>query len=1364
MSRSFDDGASKVLRRRVATINETRYVIAELAEAGAYMISVGHRVEGALDIERLSTCFAEVVGRHEALRTGFAISGTAVEARVHSARNFGFKHILVDEIGPGAFRDWAVPLVFDDVQPDLPETLVRLLVAEANGYWRFTVAMHHSISDGFSRGVANRELLKLYAGETLPDVGAYADFIGNAPEVAEPDIAAAIEAFPVPAPMPPDGSLSDDGDTRGLFIEREIHDLGPALRKLGKQHGASKFGVLGAVYALGLQAFSGETRLSSFFQSEGRRIVGAPNSVIGPFSNTLPLDLSFDPGMSFVDLAKAITGRVQESLMFEAAPITERIAEAGKAPSVSLNMFPPAPRIRAGDLEVGPREFLDRRTEFDLNLVWAEDSGVMRARAFYDSAKLSSDRADAFLKLQLRLIERAIEDADQSCEALLVAAYADAPAQIAARETETPTRRIHEDFFERADAQPDAPAVVTSTETVTYATLRDRALGYARALQDAGADPKRTVAILAHRRPDLVAAILGISAYGAPFVVIDTEYPWARIQAILKTADVAHAFAIEDAAQDTVTYNATFLSPADGSSDPHLAQRGAPRAIAYHLFTSGTTGEPKRISHPDTTLMRFVDWQKERLGPRPFKTMLLAGLSHDPVMRDIFLPLSSGGAVIVPHEDEIRNPSALRGLIAAEEPDTLHITPASGQLIAMGAEPDLAFPSLHFIYWGGDRVELSRVTEWRGFAPGARQFNLYGTTETPQAALIHEIADDAGSFRVPNGMPPPWNGVRVEWNDHPVSEGALGEIVVELADPVYGSRDGSADGSGGPKTTHKTGDYGFMLPGTGVQVVGRRDNQVKINSLRIELSEITGQAEQIKGVRQAVTIQLEGENRDLVVFAVADKGVTQGKVRIGLERVLPKYMVPARVVLLDSLPLTQNGKIDLAALRSWELAAASASEDLTPPQTPEEHRLVGIWEEVLGVSPIGVTTSFLDLGGDSLNAIRLMIEMERSGLPETSVQAILQGATIRDLASGAFTAGSAADSGPIAPGPLLSRSALHALRGLLVLILVAGHWMPGLVERSPALARLDTFLSPLFKMSTPGFAIIFGASLGYFKFDIFRQQPKVFHRQIWIGVVILLGAMVLLSVIDLLTAALEGRPFTWHFFFMTYYNVLGFYLLALLTTPLWFRVINQAPTIWIGAIGLIGLFILLDLGMRWALLRFEPEGLIQLIRLYATAKFSYFSLGVGALTGILIGLAVRAQPDLPLHRIFIASALGLIAAGLTWGLLVGQLESLMGQSRRVEYWKWCLYLGSVMTLAAIFWSFISSVGIRAGASGVALKLLVSIGVLALPFFVFHGLILSLKSLTEAVGIPDVLGLVIVLAFFFGLGGIAVSRVWRLYFS
>ena len=120
--------------------------------------------------------------------------------------------------------------------------------------------------------------------------------------------------------------------------------------------------------------------------------------------------------------------------------------------------------------------------------------------------------------------------------------------------------------------------------------------------------------------------------------------------------------------------------------------------------------------------------------------------------------------------------------------------------------------------------------------------------------------------------------------------------------------------------------------------------------------------------------------------------------------------------------------IDLAALRSWELAAASASEDFTPPQTPEEHRLVGIWEEVLGVSPIGVTTSFLDLGGDSLNAIRLMLEMERSGLPETSVQAILQGATIRDLASGAFTAGSAADSGPIAPGPLLSRSALHALR------------------------------------------------------------------------------------------------------------------------------------------------------------------------------------------------------------------------------------------------------------------------------------------------------------------------------------------------
>jgi non-ribosomal peptide synthetase component F len=728
-SQGLHGNASEVLRSRDATVNETRYVIAELAEAGSYMISMGHRVEGALDVERLRTSFAEVVGRHEAMRTGFVIAGRIVEARVHSARKFGFSHITVDEIGPEAFRNWALPLVFDGVQLDLPETLVRLLVAEAKGYWRFTVAMHHSISDGFSRGVVNRELLKLYAGETLPDVGAYADFIGNAPEIAEADTAAAIEAFPIPAPIPPDGSLTGDGDTRGLFIEREIDDLGPALRRLGKQRGASKFGILGAVYALGLRAFSGETHLSSFFQSEGRKILGAPNSVVGPFSNTLPLDLSFDPGTSFADLARDITGRVQASLDFEAAPITERIADAGKAPSVSLNMFPPAPRIRAGGLEVGPREFLDRRTEFDLNLVWSEDSGVMRARAFYDSAKISPERADAFLMLQHRLIERALEAPDQSCEALLIAAHAGAPASIAAKETPTPTRRIHEDFFDRAEAQPDAQAVVTSAETLTYATLRDRALGYSQALQDADADPERTVAILARRRPDLVAAILGISAFGAPFVVIDADYPWARIQAILKTAEVAHAFAIDDAAQDTVAYSATLLSPSDGSPDSANVRRGAPRAIAYHLFTSGTTGEPKRVSHPDTTLMRFVDCQVEQLGQRPFRTMLLAGLSHDPVMRDLFLPLSSGGAVIVPRDEEIRNPSALRNLMAAARPDTLHITPASGQLIAMGAEPDLDFPEREVHRLGrrqGRAVARGRMARLRAWRPAVQSFRHHG--------------------------------------------------------------------------------------------------------------------------------------------------------------------------------------------------------------------------------------------------------------------------------------------------------------------------------------------------------------------------------------------------------------------------------------------------------------------------------------------------------------------------------------------------------------------------------------------------------------------------------------------------------------
>jgi len=340
---------------------------------------------------------------------------------------------------------------------------------------------------------------------------------------------------------------------------------------------------------------------------------------------------------------------------------------------------------------------------------------------------------------------------------------------------------------------------------------------------------------------------------------------------------------------------------------------------------------------------------------------------------------------------------------------------------------------------------------------------------------------------------------------------------------------------------------------------------------------------------------------------------------------------------------------------------------------------------------------------------------------------------------------------------------LHGLRGLLVILIVAGHWFPGLISRVPALAGLGHALTPLFNLSTPGFAIMFGMSLGYFNYETYLTRPALYRRQIIYGLSILAVALAILAALRLSGMALNSVSITQHEVFISFYNVLGFYFFAVASTPLWFawisRVGHSVPAI---AILLLG-YIALDLGLRWALLRFEPQGLVQLLRLYATAKFSYFNMSAGALLGLAAGDVIRRNPDLPSQSRFIVAGPVLISIGLLWGWLLGETDQLISASNRISYWKWCLYFGVILCAYAALSPLMSHFGRMPGWRGGPLKLLGAIGILALPFFIFHGLILDIKGLLDALSVPDLIGIALVLGLFFGIGAIAVGRIWRLYF-
>ncbi|MEM9497125.1 MAG: AMP-binding protein [Pseudomonadota bacterium] len=961
------------------TGNQVRYVTAELFGTASYMIGLGHLVEGRFDEAAAKEAFRHVVSRHEALRTGFTVGNGVVGAWVHPEPMFTFASTRLCETFED-FRAWAVPNVFRDVDVSDPGSMVRLLVAIADERWRFSVAMHHAITDGFSRSKVNEEFLKTLAGESLEDVSSYYDF--NSPTEVSCSAVELLRDFPVPRRIPEDGHrATNDGSQLGHFVERDLTPESADLKALSDATESSKFAVLSALYGLGLAAFTGETRVSSYFQTDGRQVLQAPTTVVGPFSNTLPLDLSHEPDSKFSTFSKELRGRFREIVRNETAPFMKTLQESGRAPFVSINKFPSASPIVAGELIVGPREFLDRRTEYDMNLVLTEEGNRIVARLFYDADQLSRERATAFLDLQDRLFLAALGDCDAACRTIVSRARADGGVAIPATDTslEGPSS-LHDVFLSSVEQSPDAVAIVTSKASITYRELQRRAEEFACGLISEGARPDNAVAIYTKRGPEMVAAMLGVSMFGGRFAVIDAELPDDRVSEMLGVLGTRNVISTDGAWPDQLG-DVALVRPKQGGELPAASSVARnPTGLSYTLFTSGTSGRPKVISHPARTLLRFVRWQASQLDTEKPVTIMLAGLSHDPIMRDVFLPLSTGGAVAIPCSDEMQKPDVLNAVAARAKVTVLHATPATARLLALNDRID-GFENCQAVFWGGDIVPPSLVANWRGIAPAAKQWNLYGTTETPQAALIAPLYEGVERKRsIPVGHPMPWTGLRMlNSNGEPVGPGELGEIVIDLADPVEGAMClGTKEGF-----SHRTGDIGFWLPETGVHFTGRRDHQVKINGHRIELPEIAAIAAGVPGIQAAHCILVEGNTPELHLFVCADTDRLESAVRSALAQHLPAYMWPKAIHSLASLPLTRNGKIDeakLARLAAEAPAVSLGAGDESPIKNEREQAIAEIYARISGQTVDHASVTLADLGADSLGTIEIRMELERLGV------------------------------------------------------------------------------------------------------------------------------------------------------------------------------------------------------------------------------------------------------------------------------------------------------------------------------------------------------------------------------------------------
>ncbi len=1019
--------------------------------SAAYNIPLEVRLSGELDREALRAAIADVVARHESLRTVFPDVDGEPEQRILEAEEVTVALPVVgaDEASLEEALDRAASAPFD-LSVELP--LRATLFASAPTEHVLMLVVHHIAGDGWSMAPLARDVATAYEArrngrapgwEELPVQ--YADYTLWQRELLgeESDENSrisrqlaywrqALDGIPDQLTLPADRPRGAAGGRRGASLPFRLDArLHQGLLGIAQGGGASLFMVLQAGLAALLTRLGAGEDIPIGTPVAGRT-EEALDDLVGFFVNTLVLrtDTSGDP--SFAD----VVGRVREAALaafsHQDVPF-ERLVEAIN-PSRSTGGHPlfqvllalqnnTAAVIELSGLRVAARQRTLGEARFDLALHVTEEFGPdgapagLQARVDYSTDLFDRDTAaDLATRLTrlltavaadpgIRLSEVEITDAAERHRVLHEWNGPVAPVAF---------RGVVDRFEAQVRATPDATAVICGTEVLTYAQLNARVNRLARCLADLGAGPDRLVAVALPRTADLVVGLLAVLKSSSAYLPVDVRYPAERIAYTLRdarpillvtTADLA------DGLPDTGTPRLVIDAPetvsrlaAHRADDP--GTRALPHHLAYVIYTSGSTGRPKGVAVEHGSLAAYVarahDTYAGAAQPSDTGTALLhASIAFDATVTTLYTPLAGGGSV------------RLGALDAAEatgaRPVFLKATPS--HLAMLNALPEEFSPSDTFVI-GGEALHGDVLRQWRAAHPQVTVFNSYGPTETTVNCIEFRIdpGDPVGDGPVPIGRP--FRNTRAYVLDdalRPAPVGVAGELYVggDLLARGYLGRPGltaerfTADpfGPAGARM-YRTGDVVRWRRDGLMEYLGRADDQVKLRGFRIELGEIQavlGRQPDVGAAAAVVRDDLPG-GRAIVGYVTPAAGRTPdaSAVRRRLAEVLPEHMVPSAVVVLDALPLNSNGKLDRKALPKPDFVADAGGRE---PRTPQEEILCAIFAEVLGLPRVGVDDGFFALGGHSLLATRMMNRIRAAFGVELPVRAVFEAPTPAGLAA-----------------------------------------------------------------------------------------------------------------------------------------------------------------------------------------------------------------------------------------------------------------------------------------------------------------------------------------------------------------------------
>ncbi|HVS52165.1 MAG TPA: amino acid adenylation domain-containing protein [Opitutaceae bacterium] len=1000
------------------------------AMSSAYNESTIIALRGTIDGAALRRAADQLVARHEALRTTFEPAGET-QIVAPSARADVVEREFASEAEARGFIETEIHEVFDLLRGPLLRVRLARIGAEQS---LLTVAAHHIVCDGWSLGILTRELAALYAaerGETSPPLlpaPQYSSHAARQARAAEtPEFAAAekfwVEQFadePPALELPTDRPRPAERTRAGGFLLRTLApEATAAVKRLCAQHDCTAFTLLLGAFAALLHRLSGQNDLVIGVPSAAQVMEGT-EGLVGHFANLLPVRSRLRDDERFTDFLGALRGQMDAALEHWRYPFGRLLQKLNLARDSSRVPLAPvvfnttrrrgALQFAGADAEIvaNPKRFVN----FDLNFNFALTDDTITLGCYYGAELFDAATIERWMgHFETLLRGIGAEPTRKVTEIPLLSDTERRRVLVEWNDTAMDYARdasIRELFEAQVQRTPEAIAVVGAHERWSYAELNRRADAIATRLHAAGVGRDTLVGIYLKRTPQLLAAIFGVLKAGGAYVPLDPKYPAERLAFIAedtrmpvlvterslvatRPAGEMHVIAIDD--------DATTLAPPALNGHASSSENPAATDLAYIIYTSGSTGRPKGVAIVQRCVTALVAWAKQLYRPEELDGVLFAtSASFDISIFEIFCPLCLGGKIIL-----AENVFELGTLAAANEVRFLSGVPSA---LAEVVRLKLVPPSVTTVALAGEAFPQPLVDALYVLPHIRRVFELYGPTET---TVYSTGALRAAGSRPSLGRPFPNERIYIlDERRQPVPIGIRGEIYIagdKLARGYLNRPELTAEKFiAAPFRTgerlYRSGDLGRWRPDGTIESLGRVDHQVKVRGFRVEPGEVEAALAKCAAVRECVVLvraDAAGNNR-LLGYVVPQAGaMPEGReLREQLQARLPEHLVPSAIMVLEQWPLTDNGKLDRAALPEPEGAVDDAN--FTAPRTTTEEILVEIWRDVLALERVGVHDNFFELGGHSLLASQAIARVHDRFGAELTLQQFFQTPTVAGLA------------------------------------------------------------------------------------------------------------------------------------------------------------------------------------------------------------------------------------------------------------------------------------------------------------------------------------------------------------------------------